>query len=55
MVNKGLEIADKKGYVIMIGHVWCKDLAKILSDMYPNLKAQGYNFLSLQELYNELN
>ena len=55
MVNKGLEIADKKGYVIMIGHVWCKDLANILSDLYPNLKAQGYKFLSLQELYNELN
>ena len=55
MVNKGLEIADKKGYAIMIGHVWCKDLANILSEMYPSLKAQGYSFLTLEELYNELN
>lgn len=55
MVNKGLEIADKKGYAIMIGHVWCKDLANILSEMYPTLKAQGYKFLTLEELYNELN
>lgn len=55
MVNKGLEIADKKGYAIMIGHVWCKDLASILSEMYPTLKAQGYKFLTLEELYNELN
>ena len=55
MVNKGLEIADKKGYAIMIGHVWCKDLANILAEMYPELKAQGYKFLTLQELYNELN
>ncbi len=55
MVNKGLEIADKKGYAIMIGHVWCKDLANILSEMYPKLKAQGYSFLTLEELYNELN
>ena len=55
MVNKGLEIADKKGYAIMIGHVWCKDLANILSELYPELKAQGYEFLTLQELYNELN
>lgn len=54
MVNKGLEIADKKGYAIMIGHVWCKDLAAILSELYPNLKAQGYDFLTLEELYNEL-
>ena len=55
MVNKGLEIADKKGYAIMIGHVWCKDLANILSELYPDLNAQGYEFLTLQELYNELN
>ena len=55
MVNKGLEIADKKGYVIMIGHVWCKDLANILSEVYPDFKAQGYKFLTLQELFNELN
>ena len=55
MVNKGLETADKKGYAIMIGHVWCKDLANILSELYPELKAQGYEFLTLQELYNELN
>ena len=55
MIDKGLEIADKKGYVIMIGHVWCKDLANILSEVYPDLKAQGYTFLTLQELFNELN
>jgi len=54
MVNKGLEIADKKGYAIMIGHVWCKDLASILTELYPNLKAQGYSFLTLEELYNQL-
>ena len=54
MVNKGLEIADKKGYAIMIGHVWCKDLAAILTELYPNLKAQGYTFLTLEELYNQL-
>ncbi len=54
MVNKGLEIADKKGYAIMIGHVWCKNLATILTELYPNLKAQGYSFLTLEELYNQL-
>ena len=47
-------IGDKKGYAIMIGHVWCKNLATILTELYPNLKAQGYSFLTLEELYNQL-
>lgn len=42
---KGLEIANKKGYCIMIGHVWSADLIPaILTELYPVLKEKGYTF-----------
>lgn len=42
---KGLEIANKKGYCIMIGHVWSADLIPaILMELYPVLKEKGYTF-----------
>lgn len=54
MFNQGLKIADKKGYVIMIGHIWCKNLAQILTELYANASNQGYQFITLDELFNEL-
>lgn len=51
MVEQGLSIADKKGYVIMIGHVWSKDLAAILKEIYPELVESGYTFSTVSELF----
>lgn len=51
MVEQGLSIADKKGYVIMIGHVWSKDLAAILKELYPELVERGYTFSTVSELF----
>lgn len=50
MLQKGLDIADKKGYVIMIGHVWSDNLASILTEQYPKLIAQGYTFTTISSL-----
>lgn len=51
MVEQGLSIADKKGYVIMIGHVWSKDLAAILEELYPELVERGYTFSTVSDLF----
>lgn len=51
MVEQGLSIADKKGYVIMIGHVWSKELASILSGLYPELVERGYTFSTVSDLW----
>lgn len=51
MVEQGLSIADKKGYVIMIGHVWSKELAAILKELYPELVERGYSFSTVSDLF----
>ena len=44
-LKKGLDIANKNGFVIMIGHVWSADfLPQILAEAYPELKSKGYTF-----------
>ncbi|MCR5289672.1 MAG: divergent polysaccharide deacetylase family protein [Treponema sp.] len=44
-IQKGLAIANKKGYSIMIGHVWSANLIpSILTQLYPELKEKGYRF-----------
>lgn len=50
MINKGLAIADKKGYAIMIGHVQTPALAKLLREMYADLQKQGYVFTTLSRM-----
>ncbi len=44
-LRKGLDLANKNGSVIMIGHIWSADfLPAFLQDVYPELKAKGYTF-----------
>lgn len=50
MINKGLAVADKKGYAIMIGHVQTPALAKLLREMYADLQTQGYVFTTLSRM-----
>jgi len=54
MIEKGLAVADKQGYAVMIGHVFNPELATLLEDMYPVLKMQGYTFITASELYAQL-
>lgn len=54
MITKGLAVADKQGYAVMIGHVFNPELAVLLNDMYPILKMQGYKFITASQLYEQL-
>jgi hypothetical protein len=42
-----LDIAKTRGSVVMIGHVWCSELAAELSMWYENVQRQGYVFSHL--------
>ena len=49
-VKKGLDLANKNGSVIMIGHIWSADfLPAFLKEIYPELKAQGYTFSTVSK------
>lgn len=51
-IQRGLEVANRKGYAIYIGHVWSgSNLAQILQELYPVLKSQGYTFSTVGGLY----
>ena len=52
-IDSGLQVAQKEGYAVMIGHVWDKDLARILTNLYPKLKAQGYEITDIRSLLME--
>jgi len=42
-INTGLVKAGQNGSAIMIGHVWSRGLAPLLSEMYPVFRQQGYS------------
>jgi ribosomal protein S20 len=49
-LKKGLDIANKKGSAIMIGHVWSADfLPALLKELYPELVKNGYKFSVVSE------
>ena len=53
-IQRGLEVANKNGYAILIGHVWSgSNLAQILQELYPVLKSQGYIFSTVGGLYED--
>jgi len=49
-VYNGLNVAERKGAAIMIGHIWSNDLAEILSDMYPDLVSQGFSLSTIAHI-----
>jgi len=49
-LKKGLTIANSKGYVIMIGHIWSADfLPAFLQKVYPELVKKGYKFTTVSQ------
>lgn len=48
-IAKGFKIAEKKGHVIMIGHVRPHGLAKLLTDNYKEWERQGYAFSTISK------
>ena len=49
-LKKGLDLANKNGSVIMIGHIWSADfLPAFLQEAYPELKEKGYTFSTVSK------
>jgi polysaccharide deacetylase 2 family uncharacterized protein YibQ len=48
--QEGLNKADRHGLSVMIGHTWSPDLAPLLTELYPDLTAQGYSFSTISSL-----
>jgi polysaccharide deacetylase 2 family uncharacterized protein YibQ len=49
-ISEGTKIAEKRGYAIMIGHVWSAELAQTLSDLYPQLVDQGFSLSTISRI-----
>jgi len=50
-VENGLNVSEKKGHAIMIGHIWTEELADILLELYPALLENNYVLNNLTELF----
>lgn len=49
-LKKGLNIANRDGQVIMIGHIWSADfLPELLKEIYPELTKKGYKFIKVSQ------
>ncbi len=50
-VESGLNVSEKKGHAVMIGHIWTEELADILLELYPSLLENNYVLNNLTELF----
>jgi len=49
-IAEGTKIAEKRGYAVMIGHVWSAQLAQTLADLYPQLMEQGFSLSTISRI-----
>lgn len=49
-INEGTKVAEKRGYAVMIGHVWSTELAQTLSELYPQLIEQGFSLSTISRI-----
>lgn len=52
-IDRGLSVARKDGYAVMIGHVWDRELPQLLIEWYPRLVSEGYEFADIRSLVKE--
>jgi len=52
-LEEAMQIADSRGYAVLIGHVWSRELAETLSSWYPEIRKRGYDFAFLSALFSE--
>jgi len=50
---KGMELARKRGYAVLIGHVY-DELIDVLLEMYPLFAKQGFRLVTVSELLQSL-
>jgi polysaccharide deacetylase 2 family uncharacterized protein YibQ len=49
-IAEGTKVAEKRGYAIMIGHVWSAELAQTLTELYPQLVEQGFSLSTISRV-----
>ncbi|MFP4066501.1 MAG: divergent polysaccharide deacetylase family protein [Spirochaetaceae bacterium] len=49
-VREGMDIAERKGHAVMIGHVMVNELVEVLNEMYPFIQDEGFDLRYLSEL-----
>lgn len=49
-VQEGLQKAERKGAAVMIGHAWSSQLASTLTELYPELVAQGFTLSDISQI-----
>ena len=49
-LEKAKAVSEKRGYAVMIGHVWCSELADVLLERYPQILDEGYLFYPVSDL-----
>lgn len=49
-IAEGTKTAEKRGYAVMIGHVWSAQLAQTLADLYPSLIEQGFSLSTISRI-----
>lgn len=52
-IREAADIAEKRGYAVMIGHVWSNELAQTLIELYPHLIESGFNFSTISDFLME--
>ncbi len=52
-LEEALTTADEQGYVVMIGHVWCAELAATLALWYSEIEERGYEFAYMSSHFSE--
>lgn len=48
-VREAARVAEKRGYAVMIGHVWSNELAQTLIELYPHLIESGFSFATIED------
>jgi polysaccharide deacetylase 2 family uncharacterized protein YibQ len=51
-VREGLAKAGEQGSAVMIGHTWSRELAAILTELYPALTGEGYSLSTVSRYLN---
>jgi len=49
-ITRGLSVAQRQGWAIMIGHAWSPELAPLLNELYADLIEQGYTFSTVADI-----
>jgi hypothetical protein len=49
-VREGMQIAERRGHAVMIGHVMVNELVEVLNEMYPFIQDEGFDLRYLSEL-----